>query len=236
MTHLLLLWPYAGLGLAVALLVALATERRTPQGPPWWSDPTFVLPLLWPMYLVHQFEEHGIDALGRHFAFLGDLCATLGHAHLAECPADAAFVFAVNCVACPMAFALPLFYRRSAPLVAAFGWSVPLVNAVAHIGGALVHRAYNPGLITSVALFAPLCFWMLRTMLRAGEITRREIPWLFACGAALHAVLIGSLVAHEHRYIGRSALLAINGLEGLLPLAFGHYVARRARRDLAAGW
>lgn len=236
MTRILFLWPYAGLGLAFAFVVWLYVERRSPQGPPRWSDPAFVLPLLWPMYLVHQFEEHGIDALGRHFAFLGDLCATLGHAHLADCPADAAFVFAVNCVACPTAFALPLVYRRTAPIVAAFGWSVPLVNAIAHIGGAIAHRAYNPGLITSVLLFAPLCFWMLRTMLRAGELTRREIPWLFACGGALHAVLIGSLVAHEHHVISRSALLAINSLEGLLPLVFGLYVAKRAQRDLAAGW
>lgn len=236
MTRLLLLWPYAGLGLAVALFAWLFVERRSPQGPPWWGDPAVVLPLLWPMYLVHQFEEHGIDVRGRHFAFLGDLCATLGHAHLAGCPADAAFVFAVNCVACPMAFALPLFYRRRAPLVAAFGWSVPLVNAVAHVGSALAHRAYNPGLVTSLVLFAPMCAWMLRTMLRAGELTRAEVPWLFASGAAVHAVLMGSLLAHEHHAIGRGALLAINGLEGLLPLVFGLYVAKRAQRARAEGW
>jgi hypothetical protein len=37
-----------------------------------------VLPLLWPMYLLNQFEEHGICL--RRYPFLADLCATLDHA------------------------------------------------------------------------------------------------------------------------------------------------------------
>ncbi len=223
-------WPYVGLVLAVAILVWLAVERRPPGAPSRWRDPAFVLPLLWPMYLVHQFEEHGIDALGRHFAFLGDICGTLGYPDLGACPADPAFIFAVNCVACPMAFVLPLLFRRRAPLVAMLAWSIPAVNAVAHIGGAIAQRSYNPGLVTAVVLFVPGCAWMIHTMLAAGVATRRQVLWLLPCGGVVHAMLVGSLLLRAQGTISHGALLAINAAEGLVPLAFGLALTCRARR------
>jgi hypothetical protein len=79
MDTILMGWPYVGLGLTLLLLVGLTLSRR-PGALPRWQDPAWVLPLLWPMYLLHQFEEHGIDLLGRHYAFLGALCGVLGHA------------------------------------------------------------------------------------------------------------------------------------------------------------
>src|SRR5262245_58791739 len=98
MDTILLGWPYVGLCLAAVLLVGLALERRQ-SALPRSQDPVWLLPLLWPMYLVHQFEEHGIDLLGRRYAFLAQLCGTLGYGHdLATCPADPAFLFAVNAI------------------------------------------------------------------------------------------------------------------------------------------
>ena len=88
---------FAGLALAVLLVAQVLRERRPEGAGSRWNDPAFVLRLLWPMYLVHQFEEHGIDLLGRHYSFLGELCRTLGHAaDPSHCPADPAFIFAVR--------------------------------------------------------------------------------------------------------------------------------------------
>lgn len=223
MTGLLHGWPYAGL-LAAVLLLAIQWRERVSSATGLESalrDPAFVLSLLWPMYLVHQFEEHGVDLLGRRFAFLGDICATVGEPDVARCPADAAFIFVVNVVACPMAFVMPLVWRRTRPLLAAFGWSVPLVNAVAHVGTAVVHRAYNPGLLTAAILFVPLGAWMVRVMLAAGHLARSQVPLLFVTGGVLHAVLIGSLLAREHGLIGHTTLLLVNAVNGLVPLGVG---------------
>ena len=215
-------WPYAGLALATVLLAWICLERRPAGAPPRWRDPASVLPLLWPMYLVHQFEEHGVDLLGRHYAFLEGLCSTLGHAHdPSGCPADPVFIFAVNAVGCQIAFAQSLLYRRRAPLVAACAWGIPLVNGVTHVAAAIVQRAYNPGVLTSVVLFAPMGAWMLRTVVRSGAVGLRQVPRIFAAGGALHGVLLVSLLLREHGWISHGALLAINAANGLMPLAWG---------------
>jgi hypothetical protein len=226
-------WPYLGLGAALLLIVGLAIERRPTGAGPRWHDPVSVLPLLWPMYLLHQFEEHGIDLLGRHYAFLADMCASLGHAgDLARCPADEAFIFAVNVGGCQIVFATALVFRRRSPLVAACAWGLPLVNGVAHVAGSLRTGAYNPGLFTSLILFLPLGAWMLHVVVRSGAVRARQIGWVLAAGVATHAVLLGSLVLEDRGVLSRGAMLVANVLNGLWPIAFGTLGAARAARPL----
>ena len=77
MRPLLFDWPWAGLILAAVLAAVLLRDLRG-AGPRVWEDPRWVLGWLWPVYLLHQFEEHGIDVLGRRYAFLAALCGMLG--------------------------------------------------------------------------------------------------------------------------------------------------------------
>ena len=100
-------------------------------------------------------------------------------------------------------------------------------SLLAHGAPALRHGAYNPGLLSAIVLFLPLSAWMLRTTLRAGVMTRREVARVFACGACIHAVLLGSLVLGERGWLSRGAMLFINGANGLWPLAFGALFVRR---------
>jgi hypothetical protein len=218
-------WPYAGLVLLPILLVESVLRAR---GAP---DPRreILLRLLWPMYLLHQFEEHGIDALGRHFAFLADMCRTLGHADVSTCPADAAFVFAVNVVGCTFSFLLPVLFARTRPGFALFGWSIPVVNAFAHVGAALKNGAYNPGLVTSIVLFLPLGFMVIRTCLRDRVLPPFRLPLVFMAGGLVHAVLLGSVLAHGAGLISHAALLVINSVNGLIPGRVGYSSDARTR-------
>lgn len=208
-------WPYVGLALAPVALGWLWVSTR---GRARSTDPVFVLGLLWPMYLVHQFEEHGVDLLGRPYAFLEDLCRTLGHPDATTCPAGPAFIFAVNVVACQGAFAVTEVSREKRPLLALFGWSIPLVNAVAHLGAAVKNGlTYNPGLLTSVVLFVPLGAWAIRTAVRAKVLPLRAVPLVLLSGVGVHAVLIGSLLLHQAGVLSSGAVLVVNALNGGVP-------------------
>lgn len=228
MSAALLYWPYVGLVLAVALVARLVTEPRGADAGPRWRDPAFILPLLWPMYLIHQFEEHGIDMLGRPYAFLGALCATLGHGPGQVCPADPPFIFAVNAVGCWIAFASAFIFRRSHPMIAACAWGIPLINAQAHILPSL-RGGYNPGLLTSILLFVPLCAWMIKVMRDAGLLRLRQVGWIALSGVLTHAVLLSSLKLREAG-LPHPLVLSANCANGLWPIALGLLASRLSPR------
>lgn len=214
-------WPWVGLALAPVLVLLLVRESPQKSWRERMDDPVFVLPLLWPMYLLHQFEEHGRDIFGRRYPFMQSLCDTIGHHDLRSCPATPAFLFAVNVLGCQVAFVLSWMYRRKAPLIAACAWGIPLVNAFAHIVGSFRASAYNPGTLTSVVLFLPLSLWMLRTVLAAGAIEKRDVPRVVASGVATHAVLLASLTLQKRGWIPYELSLLVQALNGFLPLIFG---------------
>ena len=216
-------WPFAGLLLGL-LALALLFARPSPAGVAYsarFRDPAWLLWLVVPVYLLHQFEEHGVDALGRRYQFLTEICATLGHRTLDGCPADPWFIFLVNVpliwVAAPVASSLGP--RRV--MAGAFMLSVPLVNAVAHVASTLRSGAYNPGVVTSVLLFAPTCAWVFTQLLRQRLLPRRRMVAVVAVGVLLHAVLMGSLRLVEHGVIGHSALYAIQVVNAAMPVVAG---------------
>lgn len=217
--------PRPWLGLAVLLLVWLAFQPV--RGGSRWRDPAWLLALLWPMYLLHQFEEHGIDLLGRRYAFLADLCRTLCYHDLAHCPADEATMCAVNVGGCQIAFVTAVLLRRRWPLVAACAWGIPLVNGLIHIAGSLAQGTYGAGLLTSVVLFVPLSLWVLHATVRAGAIRPAQLGWVVATGVVMHALLIASLLLVGRGLLSHSAMLALNVVNGFLPLAIGAAVSRR---------
>lgn len=211
-------WPYIGLGLAALLLLALAfADLRGDRRLPRVRDPVWLAFAATAAYLVHQFEEHGIDAEGAHYAFLGTLCSTFGYADAASCPIPPAFITAVNIPVIWLAGpAYALLGRRWPALALAF-FSVPAVNALAHIVPALVEGAYNPGLATAVLVFLPLSLWAFRVALATPGLGRRAVIATLAGGVALHAVLMLSLKAYLAGWIGETALIAIQIANPVLP-------------------
>ena len=74
MDEILLQWPWLGLVLGVlglAFLFVSFLRRR--------SDDRFSVLVWMPLfiYMLHQFEEHGIDLFGNHYAFLAFFCEFL---------------------------------------------------------------------------------------------------------------------------------------------------------------
>ena len=212
-------WPYLGLVLAAVLVSVLLGEARRLPGRA-WTDPGWVLGWVWPMYLVHQFEEHGVDLLGHRYAFLGFLCEALRRSG-PDCPATPAFVFSVNVLACQFAFALAFAVRRTRPLVAACVWGIPLVNIVPHVLAALAFGRYDAGLLTAVVLFVPGCIWMLRTVVRSGVVPAESVWRIVATGVLTHVVLIGSLFLREGGLLSAEWLFILNAVNGAWALVLG---------------
>jgi hypothetical protein len=223
-------WPYVGLVLAAVVVSMLLAEARRLPGRA-WTQPGWVLGWVWPMYLVHQFEEHGVDLLGHRYAFLGFLCEALQRAG-PDCPATPAFVFSVNVLACQFAFALAFAVRRTRPLVAACVWGIPLVNIVPHVVAALAFRRYDAGLLTAVVLFLPGCVWMLRTVVRSGVVPAESVWRIVATGVLTHVVLIGSLFLREGGLLSAENLFILNAVNGAWALVLGRSGARPAVASL----
>lgn len=222
-------WPWLGLVLASVLLLWSAVRRI--EGP-WWSrlrDAGWLLWVALPVYMLHQFEEHGVDALGRSYAFQGGLCSVLGHTGpLAGCPATVAFIFAVNVGSVWIALGAGALGGTRRALIGAAGLGIPTVNAVVHVVPALRTGAYNPGLITALALFVPYCVWTLRELVRQGLLRRGQLGLVVLSGVLVHVVLLGSLLAHGRGDLTEPALVGIQLVNGLIPIAIGAWASRRA--------
>jgi hypothetical protein len=233
MNALLFDWPFAGLAASLATLLAMLLWPRPPDAPSRFRDPAWLLCLMLPVYMLHQFEEHGIDLLGDRYAFLGTMCRMLGYPQLQGCPADPAFIFAVNVGAVWIAGACAIIWRRSNPLVGACAWGIALVNGVVHLGGALRLGGYNPGLLTGLLLLVPLSLWVLRTLLRSGKLQVNRVPVVIASGVLIHVVLIAALRATAQGELTPTTDLVIQTLNGLVPLALGILFAMNAPRQSA---
>jgi hypothetical protein len=221
-------WPYLGLVAAIVLAALLATDRlRSDRSLSRWHDLVW---LAWTgtlAYLVHQFEEHGIDAEGSHYAFRGFLCASAGFADTATCPVPYSFITSVNVAAVWLAGPAAALLGRRWPARALAFFSIPFVNAFAHIEPAVTHRTYNPGLVTAVVLFLPLSLWTFRVALARYQLGWRGIIATIAAGIVLHAVLMGSLMAYLAGRIGVAVLNVIQVLNPALAGAIVYAVTRR---------
>jgi hypothetical protein len=134
-------WPRAGLVCAVvvlSLLPVVVTEG---------NRPLVLLVTLLPIYMIHQYEEHG------HGRFLAFFNATVGNGHEILTTRAA---FWANIGGVWAVYVISFYLARYVALGFAF---VPiylmLVNGVTHMLATLRLREYNPGLWTSLVLFLP---------------------------------------------------------------------------------
>ncbi|UIJ45091.1 HXXEE domain-containing protein [Sphingomonas cannabina] len=178
-------------------------------------------------YLLHQFEEHGIDARGMPYAFRSTLCATFGFADATHCPIPDAFIAAVNIPVVWLAGPISALLGRRWPAIALSYLSVPAVNAVAHLGPAIASGSYNPGLVTAVLLFLPLSIWTFRIALRRPDLGGLAVAATLLGGILIHAVLMLSLKAYLAGGISETVLIAIQIFNPAVPMLLVAAVASR---------
>lgn len=218
---LLLGWPFVGVALSLAVLGWLLLR---PMPGPWAArlrDPHWLIWLYAPVYAIHQFEEHGYDIFGRRFHFQVSLCQQLGFAEPMGCPADGAFILAVNVPAIWFAGLLATRMLPGREMAGMALWSLPFANTFAHLVPWIRSGHYNPGVVTSILLFLPLSLWAFRCFWRAGLLDGPRLAVALITGFVQHAILLGSLQGVIHGTYGHGLLNGIQLLNAGLPLLLG---------------
>jgi hypothetical protein len=224
------LWPWIGLSLAALLLLGLLLgDLRGDHTLPRTRDMVWLAWAATAAYLIHQFEEHGIDLEGTPYAFYGVLCATFGFADATTCPIPECFITAVNIPVVWLAGPISALLGRRWPAIALSYFNVPAVNAIAHIGPAVAAGGYNPGLLTAVLLFLPLSLWTFWIALRRPDLGLRAVAATVVGGVVLHAVLMLSLKTYLAGWLDETALLAIQIINPVIPMLLVAAVAPRTQ-------
>jgi hypothetical protein len=188
MIHRLIInWVYGGFlaGLLLVLLSPLFVRGR----PPVLAAAFFCLPA----YMIHQYEEHDND----RFRILMNRMLAGGHDVLTL---PAVFIINIPCVWGVIALSLWLAARVN-PGLALIAVYLPLFNAIIHIVSAVITRSYNPGLVSAILLFLPVCGWCLWTIQQSGYGT----PAMHAIGAgsalAIHLVIVVCVLRNRRKYV-----------------------------------
>lgn len=210
-------WPWIGLGAAGVLLLllpsnALRSDRTIPRG----RDMVWLTWAAVFAYLLHQFEEHGIDAQGQAYAFRTYLCGELGFADPATCAVPVSFITAVNVAAVWGAGPLSALLAARWPVIGLSFFAIPAINLFAHAVPALREQSYNPGLVTALALFVPLSLAAFAAAITRYHLGVRSVLATLFAGAVMHALLMGSLLSYVNGRFGLVTLLLVQIANPLL--------------------
>jgi len=195
-------WPWIGLGAAGLLLILLTTNAlRSDRSVTRWRDMTWLTWAATCAYLVHQFEEHGIDAQGTAYAFRGTMCAQLGLGDPKTCTVPYSFITVVNVCLVWVAGPLSALLAARWPVIGLSLFAVPFANLVPHVVPAVMTSTYNPGLVTAMTRY---------------HLGFRAVLATVVAGLALHVIMVGSLLGYLRGSIGLDVLLAIQIVNPLL--------------------
>jgi Protein of unknown function with HXXEE motif len=161
------------------------------------------------------------------------MCSALGYPDAKACPIPVSYITAVNVAVVWFAGPAAALLGRRWPVLALGYFAVPFVNLFGHIAPWLLSGIYNPGTLTSVAIFLPLSLWAFRVALVRYALGWRSVIATVVAGVVLHAVLVLSLKAYIAGLIGLVALDAIQvinpAIAGLIVFLVGSRASPVAR-------
>ncbi|KAL6695700.1 hypothetical protein J3F84DRAFT_375037 [Trichoderma pleuroticola] len=211
-------WPFVALLAATPLIIELRKPSNYPlsvdtKRQSRWSsllkDQTWWMRAALPMYLLHEFEEHGYDFFGRRYAFQAYFCKNLGFENIEACPLSPLVVLFVNGTT---VWVSGIAARNNIRIARSF-YGFAFINGLTHVIPAfVVGPAYNPGLVTTWLLFFPGAFFALQCLGGA----KRAI----AAGILCHVVLMGSMKLAAKGLVAEWVLCGVQVLNTILLLAF----------------
>lgn len=223
-------WSSVGLGAAIVLLLVLFCTNTfrgtTTTGR--WRDPVWLSWLMLTAYMLHNFEEYGIDAKGRAFHFPVTACTTFGFDSVVTCPLVASLFVAVNIPFVWAVLPIAALRCRRNPAVGLTGVGLLFTNALSHILGVLTPMGYSPGTLTAAVIFIPLSLWVFAEFFGGGKLLRYPVLAVILLASILaQLILLALLLGLAHHAISLPAAITIQTLDPLLLLALPWAAGRR---------
>jgi uncharacterized protein with HXXEE motif len=185
--RLIVSWVYGGF--LAGLLLLILSPLFVRSWPPALAAAFFCLPA----YMLHQYEEHDDD---RFRIFMNRMLA--GGNDALTLPA----VFIINVPGVWGVIALSFWLAHSVnPGLALIAVYLPLLNAAIHIVQAVIARRYNPGLVSAIVLFLPVCIWCLCAIQRSGGGSFAMHAIGLGSAVAIHVVIAASVLSNRRRLL-----------------------------------
>lgn len=178
---------WAFMCLPVAFYVMLILCISLQQGMPWYD---FLIWLQFPVYLLHEFEEHAWPGGFKKF-----VNQEVFHVYDKESPLDDRGIFWVNIPLIWVLFPLcatisQLGYPEIGLFLPIFG----LVNAtISHFVVTILKQKYNPGLWTSLFLIYPTGIYTLVVAHQLGLLNFWPIIWAVIASLIIHVAIVASI-------------------------------------------
>lgn len=182
-------WPWMGLGAAVVLtiLIFFTNHLRSNLSKPRMYDPAILAWLGVLAYLLHNFEEFGLDLYGHQLGFTYVVNGMLGER------ATEGLTLGCNLALIWVAFPLAAYFvQRGHTRMAAALACFSLLNSTGHIVQGIAFGMYNPGILNSALICWPLGVWTLYVCSRHEKQRTFLFIKLFLSAVAYHLVLIGT--------------------------------------------
>lgn len=223
-------WCWIGLAAAIGLLTVLFCTNvfRDIRGVSRWWDPVWLAWLMTTAYMLHNFEEYGIDAKGRAFHFPITACQTFGFPAFGTCPFRPPFFVAVNVPFVWVILPIAARWCRRNPAVGLTGAGLLLTNAMSHLVGAFTPMGYSPGTVTAAVIFVPLSVWVFATFFGRSKLLARPIMVTILLTSILaQIVLLALLLSLAKSILPLPLAIAIQTVDPLLLLLLPWAASRR---------
>lgn len=227
-------WSSVGLGAAVVLLALLfCTDVLRGRGEgSRWRDPIWLGWASVVAYLLHNFEEYGVDLFGRVFQFPATACGVFGFPQVSGCPFTPGFFVAVNIPFVWIVLVAAALLGRRNRAVGLTGAGLMLTNALSHLVGLATPMGYSPGTLAAAIIFIPLSVWIFATQLGPSRVSRLIPASIIGASALAQAVLLLLLLGLSRGALPLPVAIAIQvvspGLLLLIP-----WLASRRRGAIA---
>jgi hypothetical protein len=226
-------WPWVGLALSGALCVLLFSTNtfRSDLRVSRWRDPVWLAWLAPAAYMLHQFEEYGIDAQGTRFAFPDLLCTSVGLRPYPGCTLPESVFVAINIPAIWIAGLICAILALRYAFAGLGVYCIHFTNSISHLGVALTSGSYNPGALTAGLIQLPISLWVAYVCFFRGGMRRSGMLILVLAGTVFTVVLLASVNLFARGHLSATALLTIQSLNPLfvivVPLLFNRRIIRK---------